>query len=120
MVAVFRPRAVALHPDQALHAHLTDARGHAARFHRETVGLGIAPLDPWIATDALLADASGRSIHRLLVGAGLDALAIAAAPLLVDQHDPVLRPLVDRVARTRGEACGIAAVIAEAGEVEEP
>ena len=57
---------------------------------------------------------------RFLVGAGFHALAIAAAALLVDEHDAVFGPLVDRVARAGGEAGGIDAMIADAREIEEP
>ena len=55
-----------------------------------------------------------------IVGAGLDALPVAAALLLVDENDPVLGPLVDRLSRAGGEARGVGTVVADARQVEEP
>src|SRR3989304_233882 len=73
-----------------------------------------------VAGDAFLAGAGVAPVHRLLVGAGLHALAVAPALLLVEEDDAVLGPLVEGLARTGGQAGGVRAVVADAGQVEEP
>src|SRR5262249_55928878 len=95
---------------------------HAARLARDTVGPeGFIPaFDARVAADALLAGSGRSPVESLLVRAALDALAIAAATLLVDQDDAILGPLVDRLTRARSQAAGVGAVVADAGQVEEP
>ena len=61
----------------------------------------------------------GRYID-LLVRASLHAFAISSATALIDQHDAVLGPLVDRLSRARSQARGIGAVIADSGQMKEP
>src|SRR5262245_600721 len=117
---VLLPLAVLPDPDEPLEPDLADARRHAPGLRRPALGVGVAPLQAREAGDALLRDPRRAPVHRLLVRAGLDALAIAAAALLVDQHDPVLGTLVDRLARTGGETGGVGAVVADPGEIEEP
>ena len=53
----------------------------------------------------------------LLVGAGAYALAIAAAALLVHQHDTVLHALVDGPARAGLQARGPVTVVAHPRQV---
>ncbi len=91
---------------------LSDAVAHASRL--------VALLDSGEAEDALLGDASGVVVEDLLVRAGLVADAVAAAAFLVDEHDAVLRSLVDRLARAGLQARGVGAVVAHPGQVEEP
>src|SRR5262249_45044099 len=80
---VGRPGAVVADLDQPLEPDLADAGRHAPRLARGVVGAeGLVPaLDSRVAADALLAGPGGPAVHRLLVGAALDALAVAAAPL---------------------------------------
>ena len=73
-----------------------------------------------IAGDALLRRAGHRVEEDLLVRAGLRRTPVAAAAALVDQHDAVLGPLVDRAARAGGQAGRIGAVVADPRQVEEP
>ena len=54
----------------------------------------------------------------LLVRAAGDALAPAAAAVLVDQHDAVLGALVDRARRAGRHAGRVEAVLADPGQVE--
>src|SRR5262249_39932115 len=58
--------------------------------------------------------------HRLLVGAAFHTFSIPATTLLVDENDPVLGSFVDGLTRTRSEATGIGAVVADSCQVEEP
>ena len=77
-----------------------------------------ALLDARIAEDALLGLRDALVEVDLLVRTGGDAVAIAPAALLVDQHDAVLLALVDGVARARREAGGVVAVVADPRQVE--
>src|SRR5205807_7160251 len=104
---------------EALHADLAHARRHAPGLHRLAPRQRILALHPRIARNTLLGDAGGAPVHRLLIGALLHTLLIAPAPVLVDQHDPVLRALVDRLARTGRQTPRIRAVIADPLQVEE-
>ena len=70
-----------------------------------------------IAEDALLGLAGRPVVVDLLVGAAGDAHPPAAALLLVDQHDAVLGPLVDRPRRAGGEAGRVEAVLAQPRQV---
>src|SRR5262249_24570292 len=70
--------------------------------------------------DALFAGLRGGAIHRLLVRTALHAFAIATAAFLVDEHDAVFGALVDGLARARAQTARISAVIADAGQGEEP
>src|SRR3972149_1683366 len=99
---VFLPAPVGPDLDQALQPDLADAGGHAARLHRQAVGQRVAALDTGVAGDALLRSARGRAVYGLLVRASLHALAIAAAALLGDEDDAVLRALVDRLTGAGG------------------
>ncbi len=120
VLPILGPGAVLVELDQPLQPDLADAGRHAAGLHRHAARLGIGALDPRVAGDALLRHPRVAAVHGLLVGAGLHALAVAAALLLVDQHDAVLGPLVDRLARAGGEAGRVGAVVADARQVEEP
>src|SRR3970282_1496025 len=106
VLRVVRPAALGVQRHESLQADLARAGGHAARLHGHAVAERVVALDARVAGDAFLAHAGGRPVHRLLVWAGLDALAVAAAARLVDEHDAVLRALVDRLARTGGQAGG--------------
>ncbi len=116
---IFRPQAVFTDAHQALHPDLSDAGCHAARFHRLAARQRILTFDARIARDALLRHACGSTIHRLFVGALFHALLVAAAPVLVDQHDPVFWSLVDRLPRAGRQAAWIRAVVADPLEIEE-
>ena len=119
MPPIFRPQAVLPDAHQALHPNLAHAGGHTARFHRLAPGQRVLPFDARIARDALLRDARGAPIHRLFVGALFHALLVAAAAVLVDQHDPVFGALVDRLPGAGRQAAGIRAVVADPLEIEE-
>src|SRR5207302_5035043 len=101
------------------HADLAHARRHAPGLHRLPARQRILALHPRIARYALLAHPRRAPVHRLLIGTLLHALLIAPAPVLVDQHDPILRALVDRLARTGRQTPRIRAVIADPLQVEE-
>ena len=92
---VLGPGAVFVDVDQPLKPDFPDAGGHAAGFHRITIGDRVFPFDPGIAADAFFGDPRFPSEHGFLVRAAFDAFAVAAATLLIDQDDPVFRPLVD-------------------------
>src|SRR5690606_28515560 len=81
-------------------------------------GGGQALLDARVAEDALLGLGDLLVEVDLLVWAGVDAVAVTAATLLVDQHDAVLLAFVDGVARAGRQAGGIGAVVAQARQVE--
>ena len=119
MPAILRPQAVFADAYQALHADLPHAGAHAARFHRLAARQRILAFDPGIAGNALLAHPRGPSVHRLLKRALLDALLIAPASVLVDQHDPVLRPLIDGLSGTGRQTSGVGAVVTDPLQVEE-
>src|SRR6476620_1699259 len=119
MPAILRPQAVFADAYQALHADLPHAGAHAARFHRLAARQWILAFDPGIAGNALLAHPRGPSVHRLLKRALLDALLIAPASVLVDQHDPVLRPLIDGLSGTGRQTAGVGAVVTDPLQVEE-
>src|SRR5512135_1198543 len=119
MPPIFGPETVLPDAHQALHPDLADAGGHTARFHRLDPGQGVFAFNPRIARDALLADARRAAVHRLLERALFHALLVPAAPVLVDQHDAVFRPLVDRLARAGRQAARIGAVVADPLEIEE-
>ena len=120
VVSIFGPGTVAVHFNQPLHADLADARRHAAGLHRLPLGLRVLSLDARIAGDAFLRDSGIAPVHRLLVRAGLDTLAVATALLLVYEHDSVLGSLVDRLARTGGQTGRITAMVTDARQIEEP
>src|ERR687898_3679003 len=117
--AIFRPQAVVADAHQALHADLPHAGGHAARFHRLAARQRILALDPRIAGNALLRPPGGAPVNRLLERTLLHALLVAPAAVLVDQHDAIFRPLIDRLARTGRQAAGIRAVVTDPLQVEE-
>src|SRR5512135_3698594 len=119
MPPIFGPETVLPDAHQALHPDLADAGGHTARFHRLAPGQGVFAFDPRITRDALLADARRASVHRLLERALFHALLVPAASVLVDQHDAVFRPLVDRLPRAGCQAPRIGAVVANPLEIEE-
>ena len=116
---IFRPQAVFPDPHQALHPDLAHAGRHTARFHRLAARQRVLAFDARIARNALLRHARGAPIHRLLIGALLHALLVPAAPVLVDQHNPVFRALVDRLPRAGRQAARIRAVVADPLEIEE-
>src|SRR3989338_3041769 len=120
MMSVFCPGAITVHFDEPLHADLADACRHAAGLHRLPLGLRVLSLDARIAGDAFLRDSGIAPIHRLLVRAGLYALAVATALLLVYEHDSVLGSLVDRLARAGGQTGRITAMVTDARQIEEP
>src|SRR5207245_3558438 len=91
---VLRPQAVLANAIQALHPDLAHARRHAPRLHRLAPRQGVFAFHARIARNALLAHSGRAPVHRLLVRTLLHALLVPPAPVLVDQHDPVLRPLV--------------------------
>src|SRR3989338_3155259 len=107
--AVLRPEAVPADAHQALHADLAHAGRHAAGFHRLPARQGVLALDARIAGEALLRHPGRPPVHRLLEGALLHALLIAPAAVLVDQHDAVLRPLIDGLARAGRQTARIGA-----------
>jgi hypothetical protein len=80
----------------------------------------VVALDARVAAHAFFADLRRAAIHRLLVRALLHAFTVAAAALLVDEHNAVFFTLVDRLARAGGQTGGIGAVVADAHQVEEP
>src|SRR5215510_1488572 len=108
---IFGPQPVLADAHQALHADLPHTGRHTARLHRLAPGQGVFAFNARITRDALLAHARRAPVHRLLEGALLHALLIPAAAVLVDQHDAVFRPLVDRLARTGRKAPRIRAVV---------
>src|SRR5262245_25878540 len=120
VVAVFLPRAVCVHLHETLETDVADTGGHATRLHRQTSALLVAAFDTREATDALLARARRTPVETLLVRTSLHALAVAAALLLVNQHDAVLGALVNGVPRARRKASWIGAMIANSRQVEEP
>lgn len=119
MPTIFRPETVLTDAHQTLHTDLSDAGSHTARFHRLATGQRVLPFDTRIARDALFRHACGATIHRLLERALLHALLVPAATILVDQHNAVFRPLVDRLARAGCQAAWIRAVVANPLEIEE-
>src|SRR3990167_9448089 len=120
MLAVLSPGSVRVEFDQALHPNLADASGHAARFQRLAVRFRVRAFDTRVAGDAFLGNARVAPIHALLVGAGLDALAVTAALALIEQNDAVLRALINGLAGAGGQAGRVGAVIANTLQVEEP
>src|SRR5207245_8232074 len=116
---VLRPQAIFAHLHQALQPDLPDARRHAPRLHRLAPRQGVLAFDPRIARNALLTHSGRAPIHRLLVRTLLHALLVPPAPALLDQHDPVLRPLVDGLPGTRRQASRIRAVVTDPLQVEE-
>src|SRR5262249_58849663 len=81
-------------------------------------GVDLSLLQARVAENALLTLAEHLVEVDLLVRTGLDAVAVAAAALLVDQDDAVLLALVDGLAGTRLNTGRVRAVVADAGEVE--
>ena len=77
-------------------------------------------LHPREAEDALLRPEGPGVEVDLLVGAAGDAVAQPLAALLVHQHHAVLVALEDRAARAGRQAARVGAVVADAGQVEEP
>src|SRR5688500_818140 len=119
MPAILRPQAVFADAHEALHANLAHAGAHAARFHRLAARQRILAFDPGIAGNALLAHPRGPPVHRLLKRALLHALLVPAAAVLVDQHDPILRPFVDGLPGTGRQTPGIRAVVTDPLQIEE-
>src|SRR5207249_8730350 len=119
MPPILGPQPVLADLVEPLHADLAHARRHAPGLHRLAARQRILALYPRIARDALLAHPRRAPVHRLLIGALLHTFLIAPAPVLVDQHDPVLRALIDRLARTGRQTPRIRAVIADPLQVEE-
>ena len=78
----------------------------------------LAGLDAREAQRALLGLAGAVVEVHLLVGAAGHAHPPAAAAVLVDQHDPVLFPLVHRAGRAGRDAGRVEAVLADARQVE--
>src|SRR3989304_3929424 len=120
MLPVVHPGAIGGDVHQAVEADLARADRHAACFHGHTFGEGIRAFNPRITGDAFLAGARCAAIHRLLVRALLNALAVTAAARLVDQHDAILGALIDRLARAGRSASRVSAVVADALQIEEP
>ncbi len=60
------------------------------------------------------------AVEALFVRTGLQAFAVTATALLVDEHDAVFGALVNGIARAGSEAGGIGAVITDSRQVEEP
>src|SRR5207245_11555189 len=114
-----RPQADLPDLTEALQPDLAHARRHAPRLHRLAPRQGVFAFHPRIARNALLADAGGAPVHRLLVRTLLHALLVPPAPVLVDQHDPVLRPLVDGLPGTRRPAPPLRALVAAPLQVDE-
>ena len=90
------------------------------------------PADAGLRADGRLADLDAREAERALLGlagamvevhllvrAAGDAHPPAPAAVLVDQHDAVLGPLVDRAGRAGRRAGGVEAVLADAGQEEQ-
>ena len=119
-VAVLLPGAVLVHFDEALQADMADAGGHAAGLHGQALAVLVPAFDAGEAGDAFLAGAGGAAVEALLVRAGFQAFAVAAATLLVDEHDAVFGAFVDGVARAGSEAGGIGAMVADPRQVKEP
>ena len=78
----------------------------------------LADLDPRVAERALLGLAGVVVEVDLLVRAARDAVAPAAAAVLVDEDDAVLLALVHRARRARGDARGVQAVLADPRQEE--
>ena len=76
-------------------------------------------LQTWEAADAVLAHLPRRIEVDLLVGAGARAGLLSLAAVLVAQHQTVLCPFVEGAIGAGLQTGGLAAVVAEAGEVEE-
>ena len=74
-------------------------------------------LDARVAEDAFLRFAGTPVVVDLLVGAGGDAHAPAAALVLVDQDDAVLLPLVDRSRRAGCNAARVQAMLAQPRQI---
>ena len=96
------------------HAQVADAPDAGVEAGRRLAGL-----EPGVAEDALLRLAGGPVEVDLLVRAGADAHAPAAAAVLVDEDDAVLAPLVDGPRAAGGHAGRVEAVVADAWQVEE-
>src|SRR5262249_46835380 len=88
------------------------AGGSGAARALRGAGVDLALLQARVAEDAFLTLAEHFVEIDLLVGTGLDAVAVASAALLVDQDDAVLLALVDGLAGTRLHAGGVRAVVA--------
>ena len=94
------------------HAEVADAPDAGFRAHRR-----LTRLDARVAEDALLGLARFPVVVNLLVGAGADAHAPAAALVLVDQHNAVFLALVDRARGAARHTGWIQAVLAQARQV---
>lgn len=112
--AIFHPLTVVINANQTLQSNAAGTRCHAACFTGLAVGAdgGIFPFDARITANTFFTRAGCGSIHRLLVGAGLNTFAISLASLLVDQNDTVLWAFINCTAWARTEATGISAVVA--------
>src|SRR5262245_35602050 len=99
---------------------MADASSHTSGLHRQAASVLVPPFDTRETSDTLLARACCATVQALLVGTSLQAFAISPATLLVDQHDAILGPLVDRVPRACGKAGRVRTVIANSRKIEEP
>ena len=90
---------------------------HPARTLART-GRGHPLIDPRETEDALLRMALHLVEIDLLVWAGLLAEAVTIAAPLVDQHDAVLLPLADGLARAGLKTGRVGAMVADARQVE--
>ena len=121
--AALRLQQVVLVGDGSRRQHLVGVVEHQAQVAQPAdARLGAdrrqAHLDAREAERALLGLARAVVEVDLLVRAPGDALAPALALVLVDQHDPVLGPLVDGARRARRGAGRVEAVLADARQVE--
>ena len=98
--------------DESGHSDLADAIGKALRLK--------SGLDLWETSNAFFGGRCHRVEKDLLVRAAPNTFLIAAAPALINEHDAVLGPFVDRAAGTRRQTSRISAVVADAGKVIEP
>src|ERR1051326_8702467 len=79
----------------------------------------LAFLQTGIAEDALLGFAHDLVEVDLLIWARLDAVAVSLAAVLIDNNNPILFTFIDSFPRTRLQARGVGAMIADPRQVEE-
>ncbi len=102
-----------------METNLADAGRHTPRFHRLPTGQRIFPLHPRIARNTLLRHPRRPAVHRLLKRTLLHTLLVPPAPVLVDQHDPVFRSLVNRLPRTGRQTARVRTVVTDPLQIEE-